>query len=882
VLQVTINGQSREFPDGYSILQALHRIGIDIPAACFDERLEPFGGCRLCLVAVQGMARPVTACNTPIADGMSIETHAPEIEQERRTLLRLLAQNMPRHSVPAKEFYGCLREYGLESAMHGPAGAVDDSHPYIRVDMSQCIACFRCVRICADVQGQFTWQVWNRGDKTEIRPDSGTTFLESSCVSCGACAHTCPTGALVDKSILTHGIPQKWTKTTCPYCGVGCEMNVGTRDGRIVQIVPVMDAPVNKGHLCVKGRYAYDYVHAEDRATEPMIRTSTGWKVVSWKEAIAATAHGFTQALREYGPGAVGVLGSARATNEENYLAQKLARVVLGTNNVDSCARVCHAPSAAALKMVLGTGAATNSFDDIEQARTILVCGSNTTENHPIVGARIRQHVLRGANLIVIDPRQIELAEIATIHLPVRPGTNIPLFNAMANVIVEERLYDQDFIRARVAGWEDYRRFIQEWTPESVASICGVEADLIRRAARFYATAKPAMSVHGLGITEHSQGTLSVVSLINLALLTGNIGKPGAGVNPLRGQNNVQGAAHMGCEPNHLTGFVPIDAGRELVQTVWQAPVPKYKGLDLMQMMEAAEKGSFEALWVIGYDILLTNPQADRTLEAMRSMKFVVVQDMFMNETAREAHVFLPACSSMEKDGTFMNGERRVQRIRRAMPPIGNSKSDWEIICAVAKAMGHGRHFEFESAEQIWEEIRKVWKVGAGITYARLDHAGIQWPCPTEEHPGTRILHEGAFQTGARAALQRVEHVPSKEMTTDEFPLLLTTGRSLFQFNAGTMTLRTPNVVFQPTDYLDISPDDAGRLGIVGGEMVTLRSRHGAIRITVRLSPAVRPGEAFTTFTMPDVYTNRLTGPEVDEITHTPEYKVTAVRVEKE
>lgn len=855
-----------EFPEGYTILQALRQIGIEVPTACFDDRLEPYGGCRLCIVSVKGLPRPVTACNSPLVEGMSVETHSPEIEQERKTLLQLLASRMPPADVPDKEFYRYVREYGVE--LRGEPGIVDDAHPYIRVDMSQCITCFRCVRICADVQGQFTWQVWNRGDETLIRPDSGSTLLESSCVSCGACAHTCPTGAILDKRAAE---PRRWTKTTCPYCGVGCEMNVGTHDGRIVQITPVMDAPVNMGHLCVKGRYAFDYVHADDRVTEPMVRTAAGWKNVSWDEAIARVAEGF----KGRDPSEVGVLGSARATNEENYLAQKFARVVLGTNNVDCCARVCHAPSAAALKMVVGTGAATNSFDDIERARTILVCGSNTTENHPIVGARIRRHVRRGANLIVIDPRRIELAEIATVHLALRPGTNIPLFNALAHVIVEEGLADQEFVRSRVDAWNEFRKFIRAWTPERAAAECGVEARLIREAARIYATAKPAMSVHGLGMTEHLQGTFGVVGLINLALLTGNLGKPGTGVNPLRGQNNVQGSAHMGCEPNNLTGYVPLDANRDAFETAWGASIPRARGLDLMEMMG----GRIKALWAIGYDVLLTNPQARKTRDALRSMEFVVAQDMFLNETAKEAaHLFLPACSSFEKDGTFMNGERRIQRVRQAIAPVGNSRPDWRIICDVARAMGRGDLFAFQSAEEIWNEVRRVWKAGAGITYEKIERAGVQWPCPTEDHPGTTLLHAG----DSRFALRRIEFEPSEEKTGPDYPFLLTTGRSLYQFNAGTMTRRTPNVVFQDTDELDIGEEDAARLGIKTGDTVTLRSRHGEIRIRVRVHTYVRPGELFTTFTMPEVFVNMLVGPHLDAITHTPEYKVTAVRIERD
>ena len=745
-----------------------------------------------------------------------------------------------------------------------------------------CITCFRCVRICDEVQGQFVWRAWNRGDATRIRPGEAPTLLASECVSCGACVDTCPTGALEDQSILQQGEPVKWTRTTCPYCGVGCEMNVGTREGRIVQVKPVLDAPVSKGHLCVKGRYAFDFTHAADRVTEPMIREGGEWRKVSWPDAIECVVTNFRRILEETGPDSIGVLGSARGTNEENYLAQKFARVVLGTNNVDCCARVCHAPTAAGMKQMLGTGAATNSFDDIEHAATFLICGCNPTENHPIVGSRIKQSVLRGAKLIVIDPREIELTRHSDVHLQLRPGTNVPLLHALAHVIVTEGLTDEAVLRDRVSDSEAYRTFIAAWTPERAAGLCGVSADLIRKAGRLYATHKPAMCFHGLGMTEHVQGTEGVMSLVNLALLTGNFGKPGTGVNPLRGQNNVQGAAHMGCEPGNLTGFVPLDQGRDAFEAAWEAPVPHTRGLNLMEMMDAAAEQKLKALWAIGYDVALTNPNTAATKAALAKLDFVVVQDLFMNELAREfGHVFLPACSSFEKDGTFMNSERRVQRVRKALEPIGNSKPDWEIVCAVAKAMGFEEQFNFHSAEEIWNEVRGVWKAGAGISYDRIDHGGLQWPCPSEDHPGTTILHTDSFPHGQRAPLQRVEFAATAETLTDEFPFLLTTGRTLYQFNAGTMTMRTPNAKLRGTDTLDIAPADAKRLDLHDGDRVHVRSRHGEAVIPLRLDPRVKPGELFATFHAAKVFLNQLTSPHRDNVVMTPEYKVVAVSVEK-
>jgi formate dehydrogenase major subunit len=887
LLQITINGQRHRFHEVLSILQALRSLQVEIPAICYDERMKPFGGCRLCVVQVNGSARPVIACDTKISDGMTVETHTAELEEWRRSLLRLLAQQYPSEGVrqfPGKEFHRLIRAYNLESECSGSSSLelLDESNPYIRVDMSQCIYCYRCVRICNELQGQFVWQIWNRGDATRIRPDSGTTLRESSCVSCGACVDTCPTGALDDKSVLSLGTPTNWTRTTCAYCGTGCEMNVGVRDERIVVIKPVLDAPVSRGHLCSKGRYAFDFVHAEDRVTRPMLRVAGEWKPVSWDEAISFTADTLKRLVAHYGPDSVGVLGSARATNEENYLAQKFARVVVGTNNVDCCARVCHAPTAAAMKSMLGAGAATNSFDDIERARTILVCGANPTENHPIVGARIKQAALKGSYLIVIDPRKIELTRYATLHLQLRPGTNVPLLNAIACAIFDENLHDTDFLKERSAGLEEFRQFVQSSSPERAAALCGVEAQQIREAARIYAREKPAMCIHGLGVTEHTQGTEGVMCLVNLALLTGNIGRAGSGINPLRGQNNVQGSAHMGCAPDSLTGSVSLADGSDLFSKTWQAPVPTHKGLNLLEMLDAAERSKFKALWAIGYDVFLTNPNATASRRAVERLDLIIVQDMFLNETAKEfGSVFLPAASSFEKDGTFMNAERRIQRVRKAIEPVGASRPDWEIICDVARAMGRGEPFHFKSAEEIWNEIRSVWKAGAGISYGRLEREGLQWPCPSENHPGTQVLHADTFPGGRRAGFRQVEYRPTEETTDGEYPFTLITGRTLYQFNAGTMTSRTANNLLRPHDCLDVSAEDAGRLGLSEGSHVRIRSRYGEAILPIKIENAVRPGELFATFHTPEAFVNNVTSLHRDNYVSTPEYKVTAVRLEK-
>jgi formate dehydrogenase major subunit len=884
MLRVSINGASHSCVAG-TILSALRRAGVRVPTLCDDPRLAPIGGCRLCLVTVNHHPHPVAACTAPLVEGMEIETHTAMLESLRCTQLRLLARHYPREALdrPAtNEFLRWVGEYGLTSEL-GTADVpqrIDDSHPCIHVDMSRCIECYRCVRICEEVAGRFVWRAWGRGDRTEIRPHDGLPLVESNCVSCGACVDTCPSGALLDQTARHHELPTAEVRTVCPYCGTGCEIHAQVRDGRLVGVRPVLDSPVNHGHLCVKGRYGWEFVHSGDRATQPMIRRDESWEPVAWQEAIGFVAGKLTEIVAQHGPQAVGMLGSSRATNEENYVTQKFARVVLESNNVDCCARVCHAPTAAGMKIMLGTGAATNSFDDIEQARTILLCGVNPTENHPIVGDRIRQAAIRGTRLIVIDPRRIELAEHAAVHLQLRPGTNIPLLNALAHTIVSEGLCDPTAI-AHVEAWEKFRLFLNDFAPEQVAPLCGVEAEAIRQAARLYATHKPSMSFHGLGVTEHVQGTEGVMCLVNLAVITGNMGLPGSGVNPLRGQNNVQGAAHMGCDPGVLTGSVPV-AQRQIFETVWNSPVPTRPGLNLMQMMDAAGRGELKALWSIGYDVALTNPNANETVRSLRSLELLVVQDLFLNETARVAGtLFLPACSSFEKDGTFMNSERRIQRVRKAVEPLGESRTDWEILCEVARAMGKGDKFAFGSAEQIWEEIRRVWDAGAGISYRRLEGPGLQWPCPSEDHPGTTILHREIFSGDNPIRLRPINYRPSPEQTSDEFPLLLITGRALYQFNAGNMSGRSKAGLFQPADCLQISTRDAERLNLSDGQKVRISSRYGQVEMSAAVCDRVLSGQLFATFQSTAGWVNFVTSPHRDRFVQTPEYKVCAVRVER-
>lgn len=884
-MRINIDNQEYSFPPNWTVLQALRKLGQDLPAPCYDPRLKPYGACRLCLVEIEGTAHPMAACTTQIQEGMVVHTHSAQLEAARRDEVRFLLSHYPKAGLsesPDKPFNQHLEHLGLTQVLseQRDPSKIDDSHPYLRVDMNQCILCYRCVRICADLQGQSVWQAFDKEHHTHIQPD-GSNLLDSSCVSCGACADSCPTGAIVDKTVLEYGAPTAWTKSICPYCGVGCELEVGTREGRIVQVRPSLEGPSNKGHLCVKGRYAFEYTHASDRITEPMIRRNGAWEQVSWPEVMQFVADELRRIQSTHGLDSLAVLGSARASNEENYLAQKFARLVLHNNNIDCCARVCHGPSAAALGKMFGTGAATSCFDDIELAQTFMLSGTNTSEDHPVVASRIKQAVRKGAKLIVIDPRKTEMAEWATLHLAPKPGTDIPLFHALAHVILQENLTDPEFLTQRAEGLETYQQVVTEWTPERAEEVCGVSAETIRQVARLYATHKPSIMFHGLGLTEHLQGTENVMAQVNLALLTGNLGKPGTGVNPLRGQNNVQGSAHMGCEPSRLTGYVPIAQAKGLFESVWKASVPESKGMNLLEMMDAAAEGRLKALWCIGYDIYLTNADVNQTAKALENLELLIVQDLFMNETAKAyAKVFLPVCSNFEKDGSFMNSERRVQRIRQVLPPLGNSKPDWQVICDLGGAMGYAQAFDFASPEAIWNEVRQVWPAGAGISYTRLEQGGLQWPCPTLDHPGTQRLHASAFPTGPKATLQAIPYLPNPEQPSAEYPFLLITGRTLYSFNAGTMTGRTRNITLRDTDYLEVAPLDAQRLNLVDGAKVWVKSPYGEAMLPVQISERVKPGELFSTFHDPAVFLNRVTNPHRDRITSTPAYKRTAVRLE--
>jgi len=862
-----------------TLLEACRAAGAAVPAFCHDPRLSRGGHCRSCMVEAGGRLLP--ACTTPARDGLEVTTGGERVMAYRRDLGELMLAE----SSPGREVGEALAAWGADGARYGLAQArhaPDRSHPHLRVHLDRCILCRRCVRACEEIQGQFVYAIEGRDAGTRLGWGGGA-FASSACVACGACVATCPTGALTDadRERMEEGAASgvgatsreaQAVRTTCGYCGVGCQLDVRTARDRVVQIEGA-PAAVNRGHLCVKGRYAHGFTRHPDRLTTPLIRRGGRLEPASWEDAIAFVARELL-ARR----GAVAGLSSSRCTNEENYLFQKWMRAGLGTHDVDCCARVCHAPSAAGMRVAFGTGAATNSFEDIERADLILVVGANPTAAHPVVGARIRQAALRGAALIVVDPRRTELAEIADLHLRPRPGTNVPLMNAIACALVEEGRVNREFIAARVEGWDEFRAFILGQRPESAEAVCGVPAAAIREAARRYGSARRPMMLHGLGVTEHMQGSETTMLLCNLALLTGAVGRPGTGINPLRGQNNVQGAADMGCQPDLLPGYAsPAEpAVRRRFEGAWGRPLPERPGRFLHEMYEAALAGELKAMVLFGEDVVQSDPDTAHVVRALESLEFLVVQELFLSETARLAHVVLPGASFLEKDGTFTNGERRIQRVRRAVSPPGEARPDWRILCDLMTATGLPQAFGDPS--EIMDEIARVAPLFAGVRYDRLEGDGLQWPVESSDDPGTPILHAEGFPRG-RGLLSRVEYVASPEHGA---ALTLVTGRILEHYNTGSMTRRTANVRLAPGDRLDVNPRDAAARGIGDGARVRVASAHGETHAIARLTDRVPEGCVFLTFHFPETGANAVTGPVRDRITGCPQYKVTAVEIAPE
>jgi len=885
--QARINDREIEIYEGETILQAARRLGVEIPTLCYTPGLTPEGGCRLCVVEVSRASRPVGACHTPIKAGMEITTHTPKLESLRREILALylVADEHQQFQTDSREseFTKLLARYGLWAKPVDRSQSnerIDQSHTYLRFDPRLCISCRRCLNTCEQIQGQFVYGIADRGPATHLVFGPGERFDESACVACGACVDQCPTHALSDRDRCEAKPAERVTQSVCGYCGVGCRIEIESAGERVLRIRGVPDAAVNRGHLCVKGRYAHNYHYSDDRLTRPLKRVGSDWLPISWDEALHLAAERLSGIRDRHGPNALGGMASSRSTNEAAYLLQKLFRTVIGTNNVDCCARVCHSSTALALQLVTGTGAASVSFADIESARCIVLAGANPTEAHPVIGARLKQAVLKGARLIVIDPRRVELAEYADHHLQVRPGSNVPLFNALAKVLVEEGLIDQAYLQERVEGFPEYREFLQKLSLEAAAAQAGVPFTKIYQAARLIGSLRPALFVTGLGLSELTQGTASVMTLANIAMLTGSIGRPGAGMMPLRGQNNVQGSADMGTMPGQVTGYQSLrDPGvRNRLQQVWGKAPPEESGLTIPEMIDAAARGDLHALWVQGEDIAQSDPNEAHVIKALSNLDFLLIQEMFFSETARYAHLVLPAAGALEQEGTFTNGERRIQQVRPAVRPPGDAQPDWSVIRDVAVVMGASWHYP-EPADVMEEIARVAPHMFGGVSYNRLGADGLQWPCPEPGHSGTARIHAEGFVRG-KGRLVAIDYAASPEQCSEDFPFVLVTGRVLDHYNVGSMTRRTPQRELVGEDLLEIHPDDAAAKGLAAGDFVDLESRRSRVRVRVSLSHRVTPGTLFLAFHYPETHTNRLTSSYTDPESKCPEYKITAVRLQ--
>jgi formate dehydrogenase major subunit len=890
IVTLTIDGEAVSVPAGTSVMAAAMMRGTQIPKLCATDSLEAFGSCRLCLVEIEGRRGTPASCTTPVEDGMVVSTQTERLADLRRGVMELYISDHPLDCLTCSANGDCELQdmagaVGLREVRYGYGGAnhldapKDTSNPYFTFEDSKCIVCSRCVRACEEVQGTFALTIQGRGFDSRVSP-GGMNFFGSECVSCGACVQACPTATLTEKSVIALGQPEHSVVTTCAYCGVGCSFKAEMKGNTVVRMVPYKGGKANEGHSCVKGRFAWGYATHKDRITKPMIRKkiTDPWQEVSWKEAVDYAAGEFKRIQAQYGRDAVGGITSSRCTNEETFLVQKLVRAGFGNNNVDTCARVCHSPTGYGLKTTLGTSAGTQDFASVDDADVIVVIGANPTDGHPRKGAR----------LIVIDPRRIDLVKsphiTADFHLPLKPGTNVAMINSIAHVIVTEGLVNEDYVRERcdLGDFESWARFIadERHSPEAVEDLTGATAADVRNAARLYATGGNAAIYYGLGVTEHSQGSTMVMGMANLAMATGNIGKPGAGVNPLRGQNNVQGSCDMGSFPHEFSGYrhVSDDATRQMFETFWGVPLQGDPGLRIPNMLDEAVAGTFKSLYIQGEDIAQSDPDTQHVTAGLAAMECIVIQDIFLNETAKYAHVFLPGSSFLEKDGTFTNAERRINRVRKVMPPLGGL-ADWEVTMALSNALGFPMHYKHPS--EIMDEIARLTPSFAGVSYEKLEALGsIQWPCNEAAPKGTPMMHVDRFVRG-KGKFMITEFVPTEERTGPRFPLILTTGRILSQYNVGAQTRRTENSRWHEEDVLEIHPFDAENRGVLDGDLVSLESRSGEIALRAQVSERMQPGVVYTTFHHAKTGANVITTDYSDWATNCPEYKVTAVQVRR-
>jgi len=887
-LRVVLDGHDVDARDGETILELARREHVYVPTLCFDPRLTPYGACRVCLVGVRGARGPMAACTTKLRDGMVVDTRDATALRVAKGVVELVLGDYPKDALDRPGARNELREVaahlGVRESRFGgapPAKARDDRHPYLSMSLDECIVCGRCVRACEEIQGAFALTYVGRGYHTSIAAGVDAGFTDSSCVSCGACASSCPTGAIDERAFRVDETVERTVTTTCAYCGVGCSLDVNVRGGAVVSIDPTMEGPSNRGHTCVKGRFAHSYVRASDRVTTPRLRRPDGtWREASWDEALGFVADKLQSIVEQHGPRAVSAISSSRCTNEENYLLQKTFRAALGTNNIDNCSRVCHSPTSMGLIRSFGESGGTNSYEDIDLARLLLVTGANATEGHPVVGARLKEAVLRGARLIVIDPRRIELVKYADVFLQLRPGTNVAVYNGLAHVILRDGLEDRAFVEARAEQLEAYRTHIAAYTPERVEAISGVPAEELERAAHLYAQTRPGGIFYGLGVTEQKQGVSGVRTIANLAILTGNLGVRGGGTNPLRGQNNVQGSSDVGALPTYLTMYRSVaDASvRGEFERAWGRALPDRPGLTIPAMFEKAIAGELKAMYVFGEDIAQTDPNLGHVEKALRSLELLVVHDLFENATAEMAHVFLPGSTFLEKTGTFTNAERRVQLVREAVAPPGQCRRDLDILLELSRRLGYA--MPHQRAAEVMDEIARLTPQLRGISHARLASGGLQWPVLDDQHPGTPVLFTESFQTpSGRAVLFPVDWERPGEEADETYPFVLITGRQLAHYNSGTQTRRTENLTLQPEDLVEVHPDDAAELGIAQHDLVEVASRRGAIRAHACLTRRVARGNVFLSFHFPEVKTNLLTSGSSDPDTRCPEYKVTAVSV---
>lgn len=899
---LTIDGHSVTAPVGTSLLRAAAMAGIQIPKLCATDSLEPFGSCRLCLVEIEGRRGTPASCTTLVEDGLVVTTENAKLNQLRKNVMELYISDHPLDCLTCAANGNCelqstagqvgLREvrYGFDGANHRDACA-DITNPYFTFDPKLCIVCNRCVRACEETQGTFALTIDGRGFEARVSAGQNQSFMESDCVSCGACVAACPTASLMENTVIEQGQPDHAVITTCAYCGVGCGLKAEMKGDEVVRMTPWKDGKANRGHACVKGRFAWGYATHQDRITTPMIRRSIHdpWQPVSWEEALTYAASEIRRIQSQYGTHSVGGITSSRCTNEETYLVQKLIRAAFGTNNVDTCARVCHSPTGYGLKQTLGESAGTQTFDSVMHSDVIMVIGANPSDAHPVFASRMKRRLRQGAKLIVIDPRATDLVSSphirADYHLALRPGTNTALLSALAHVIVTEGLVDKDYIQSRCEAdsFDAWKAFAMrpENSPENMAEVTGVPAEQIRGAARLYATGGRAAIYYGLGVTEHSQGSTTVMAIANLAMATGNIGAEGVGVNPLRGQNNVQGSCDMGSFPHELPGYRHIsdEQTRQQFEQEWGVRLWPEPGLRIPNMFDAAISGSFKALYCQGEDIVQSDPNTQHVTAALSAMECIIVQDLFLNETAKYAHVFLPGSSFLEKDGTFTNAERRISRVRKVMEPK-SGMADWEITCALSNALGYPMHYNHPS--EIMDEIARLTPTFTGVSYERIEALGgsVQWPCNEQAPEGTPIMHVDHFVRG-KGRFMVTQYVPTSERSNRKYPLLLTTGRILSQYNVGAQTRRTANTHWHAEDILEIHPHDAEDRGLKTGDFVTITSRTGETVLRAEVSTRIQPGVVYTTFHFPESGANVVTTDNSDWATNCPEYKVTAVQVQK-